>query len=147
MRAFNPERQLHRIEEAFGGAMTRPTEFRLLPACGIGNLGWTTNQTCSAPPVDGSEQAPAFTREVVDLPVSCIRERTPTQSVGASTQFPALGASRPHCRFPSPGNGQSFPYLILLRLLQGGHPLLWNEAQLQCFRPEMICLWHSPRVE
>jgi hypothetical protein len=147
MRAFNPERQLHRIEEAFGGAMTRLTEFRLLPACGIGNLGWTTNQTCSAPPVDGSEQAPAFTREVVDLPVSCIREHTPTQSVGASTQETALGASRPSCRFPSPGNGQSSPYLILLHLLQGGHPLLWNEAQLHCFWPEMICLWHSPCVE
>ncbi len=108
MRAFNPERQLHRIEEAFGGAMTRLTEFRLLPACGIGNQGWTTNQACSAPPVDASEQAPAFTRGVVDLPVSCIRERTPTLCMGASTQETALGASRPSCRFPSPGNGQSF---------------------------------------
>jgi len=67
MRAFNPERQLHRIEEAFGGAMTRLTEFRLLPACGIRNLGWTTNQACSVSPVDGSEQAPAITRGGVDL--------------------------------------------------------------------------------
>jgi len=66
MRTFNPERQLHRIEEAFGGAMTRLTEFLHLPAYRIGNLGWTTNQACSVLLADGSEQAPAFTRGVVD---------------------------------------------------------------------------------
>ncbi len=38
---FNPERQLHRIEEAFGGAMTFPTELSPLPACGIKSQGWT----------------------------------------------------------------------------------------------------------
>ncbi len=67
MRTFNAERQLHRIEEAFGGAMTRLTEFRRFPACGIGNQGWTTNQACSALSADGSKQAPAFTRGVVDI--------------------------------------------------------------------------------
>jgi hypothetical protein len=38
---FNPERQLHRIEEAFGGALTFPTELSLIPACGIKSEGWT----------------------------------------------------------------------------------------------------------
>jgi len=38
---FNPERQLHRIEEAFGGAMTFPTELSHIPACGIKSQGWT----------------------------------------------------------------------------------------------------------
>ena len=38
---FNPERQLHRIEEAFGGAITFPTELSQIPACGIKSRGWT----------------------------------------------------------------------------------------------------------
>ena len=109
MRAFNAERQLHRIEEAFGGAMTRLTEFRLLPACGIGNQGWTTNQACSAPPVDGSAQAPAFTRGVADLPVSCIRERTPTQSVGASTSFLRWTRTTQVAAFLLRGTGERLP--------------------------------------
>ena len=33
------------------------TEFLHLPACGIGNLGWTTNQACSMLSRDSSEQA------------------------------------------------------------------------------------------
>src|SRR5215469_13602817 len=41
LRTFNPGRQLHRIEEAFGGAMTFPTELSHFPAYGIKSQGWT----------------------------------------------------------------------------------------------------------
>jgi hypothetical protein len=52
--------------EACVGAMTRRTEFLHVPACGIRNEGWTTNQACSLPPVGGSNKPSRRTRGVVD---------------------------------------------------------------------------------
>jgi hypothetical protein len=56
---FNPERQLHRIEEAFGGAMTFPTEPSHIPACGIKSQGWSL-RACNADPRSDYPQAPGF---------------------------------------------------------------------------------------
>jgi len=65
---LHPEWHLQRIEEAFGGALTTErNSFISLPACGIGNLGWTTNQACLMLSRDSSEQAHAW---VVDRSLS-----------------------------------------------------------------------------